>query len=99
MGRRKLEGSMLHHPVNYCISIEIIKLKVWTTIVWLVVHRVTCLWDERLDVVTPKDGQSPITKISIVSIIEDHLGIEGVVEINGGKMGHEFKPIIAIHIS
>ena len=37
----ELEGSMLLHTVNYCITIHIIELQFWTIIIGLVVHKVT----------------------------------------------------------
>ena len=45
---------MLPHPVHSCIIIQIIEMQVCTIIVLLVMHIVTFLYDERLDVVTLK---------------------------------------------
>ena len=75
MGRLKLEDSMVSRPVHYCITIQIIELHVWTFIVWLVMHRIACLKDERLDVLYTKYIQFPIIKMAVMSIIEYHLGI------------------------
>ena len=66
---------MVSHPVNSCITIKIIELHVWTVIVWMVMHRITCLEYERLDVVFKKYVQYPIIKMAAVDIIEEHLGV------------------------
>ena len=56
----KLEGCMLYHIFNYFITINITELHVWTVIIWLVMHRITCLDYEWLDVVFTKYVQCPI---------------------------------------
>ena len=66
---------MMSHPVHSCIAIHILELRVWTVIVWIVMHIIICLEYELLDVVFTKYVQLPIIKFSIMAIIEVHLGI------------------------
>ena len=70
VSRYKLDGSMVSHPVQYCITIQILELHVWTVIVWLVMHRITCLKDEILDAVSTKYIQCPIIKMYVTAIIK-----------------------------
>ena len=65
---------MVSCPVHYCITIQIIELHVWTIIIWLVMHRITCLKDERLDVGSTKYIKWPIIKMSAMDTIEEQLG-------------------------
>ena len=60
---------MLSHPVCSCITIHILELHVWIFIVWMVMHRNTCLEYERLFVVFTNYVQFPIIKMSIMGII------------------------------
>ena len=48
--------------------------------------------------VTQKDVQLTVIKISVTAIIEELLGIEGRIATSGEEMGHGFKPPIVIHI-
>ena len=66
---------MVSHPVHFCIIIKIIELHVWTVIVWLVMHIITCIEYERPYVVSTKYIQCSIIKMDIMAIIEEHLGI------------------------
>ena len=66
---------MVYRPVCSCITIQIIELCVWSVIVWIFVHRITCLKDEILDVVSTKYIQYPIIKMDVMAIIEEHLGV------------------------
>ena len=43
VGRRELDGSMLHHPVHSCITIQILELQDLTIIVGLVMYIITWL--------------------------------------------------------
>ena len=73
--RCKLEDYMVSYTVHSCITIKILELHIWTVIVWLVMHRITCLEYEILDFVSTKYAQCPITKMAVMAIIEEHLGI------------------------
>ena len=75
MGRLKLEGSMVPHPVHSCTTIKSLELHIWTIITWLVMHIITCLKYERLDVVSTKYIKYPIIKMASMAIIEEHLGL------------------------
>ena len=66
---------MVSRPVHSCITIKILDLCVLTIIVWIVMHKITCLKDEILDILYTKYIQCPIIKIAAVSIIENHLGV------------------------
>ena len=61
-------------------------------------HRITFLDYKQLYVVLTKYVQCPIIKISVMTIIEDHLGGLGRRATHGGKMGHGFMPTITIHV-
>ena len=78
MGRCKLEGYMLSHPVHPYGTIKILDLHVWTVIVWMVTHRLACLEYERLDSVFKKYAQCPIIKMAVMDIIEERLGGLGI---------------------
>ena len=99
MGGCKLEGSTVSHPVHSCITRQIIELHVWTVIVWLVMHRITCLEYERMDFVFTEYFQCPIIKMDVMAIIEEHLGIYVRIASHRGKMEHGFMPTIRIRIS
>ena len=90
---------MISHTVHYFITMKILELQVWTIVVWMIMLRVTCIQDERIYLVKPNNIQRPIIKMSVMAIIEEHLGIECIIEKPGGKMGHGFKPATAIHIT
>ena len=75
VGRCKVEGSTVSRPVHSCISMTNIELRVWTFIVWMVIHRTTFLDYEIMDVVSTKYVQFPIINMASVAIIEEHLGI------------------------
>ena len=66
---------MVSHPVHYFITIQIIELRVWAVIVWLIVGKITCLEYERLDVVSTNYVRCPIIKMADMAIIEEHLGV------------------------
>ena len=68
MGWNEFEGSMLPHPVNYCITTHIIELEVWIIIICLIVYRVTYHQDKILDVANFKDVQCPVIKMDFVVI-------------------------------
>ena len=85
---------MLSRPVCSYITIQIVELHVWTVIVWMVMHRITCLKNERLDFVSTEYILCHIIKVDVVAIIEDHLGIYGRRATHGGKMVHGFMPTI-----
>ena len=61
---------MVSHPVKSFITIRILELHVWTIIIWLVMHSITCLVYERLDVVFTKYVQFPIIKMAVMATIE-----------------------------
>ena len=75
MGQCKVEGYMVSHPVHYLITIQNIELHFWTDIICMVMHRITCLKDGRLDVLSTKYIQFPIIKMAATDNIEYHLGI------------------------
>ena len=60
---------MVYHSVHSCITIQIIELHVWTGIVWLVMHIITCIEYERLYVVSIKYLQLNIIKTAVMNII------------------------------
>ena len=66
---------MLYHPVHSCITIRVLEFHVWTVIIYMVMHIITCLEFEKLDVVFTKYVQCPIIKMAVMAIIEEHLGI------------------------
>ena len=59
----------MSHKVHAFINIKILELRVWTVIVCLVMHRITCLEYEQLDVVFTKHAQFPIIKTDVMAII------------------------------
>ena len=61
---------MVSHPVNYCITIQMLELNFWTVIVWMVMHIITFLEYKRLDVVFTKYVQFPIIKMAVMATIE-----------------------------
>ena len=69
VGRCKVEASTMSRPVHSFISIKIIEICVGTFIVWMVMHRITFLDHEILDVVSTKYVQLPIIKMAYVAII------------------------------
>ena len=98
MGQCKLDCSIVSHPVHYCITIQILEIHVWTVSVWLLMHRITCLKDEILDVVSAKYIQYPIINMADMVIIEYHLGIQGRIVTHEGIMGHGFMLTTTMHI-
>ena len=78
---------MVSRPLHYCITIQILELHVWTVTVWMVMHKITCLDDERPYVMFTKYTQRPIITIAVMAIIEEHLGILGRRATHGGKNG------------
>ena len=74
---------MVFYPVHSYVIIQILELHVWNIVVWLVVHRITYLKDERLDIVSTKYIQCPIIKMAAMAIIEEHLGIQGIIATHG----------------
>ena len=66
---------MMSHQVHSCIIVQVIELRAWTVIVWLVMHRITYLEYELMGVVFTKYAQCPIIKMVVMAIIEEHLGV------------------------
>ena len=59
MGQCKLEGSIVPHPVHSHTTIQILELQVWNILICLVMHRIICLLNEILDMVSPKGYPFP----------------------------------------
>ena len=62
---------MFSHPVHYFITIQVLGLHVCAVIVCMVVHIITYLEYEILDVVSTKYVQCTIIKMGGVAILED----------------------------
>ena len=65
----------------------------------MIMYGVTYSKDEILDVVTLKDVQRPVIKMTAMSISEDYLDYEGRISTHRGEICHEFGPSLAIHIT
>ena len=76
LGQRKLEGAIILNTVHSHITIQLLQTQVCPIVVRMIIYRVTCFNNESLDMVTPKDINCPVVKISAMSIIEDNLSME-----------------------
>ena len=67
---------MLSLPFHSCYAVISLQHAVWPIIIWLVIGGVACLEDKWGDVVGSEKMCGPITKVAVMAVKEEDLGVD-----------------------
>ena len=98
VGRSTFYGSMLSLPFHFFYAVISLQIQVGPVIICLVVGVVACLEDKLGDVVGSYKMCGRFTKVTVMDVKEEYLGVELSISTGPTEDTHCLHPEIPVHI-